>query len=290
MKWPEPKAITLKDGRKLVYAEFGDSNSDHIAFYHHGWPACRYEAALYDPAAEKLGIRLIAIDRPGMGQSDFLKKRTIPDWPEDLLQLVKALNITKKFHVIGHSGGGPYALACAAKIPDHLAGAIVVAGVSPMTEKQTKEGMRKMNQFLLTIGKYCPPILNAIMKMMHKMTSQPEKLLQSSKDLPEVDRKVIETYLCEFAKGTAEAFSQGTRGATHEGILYSKPWGFDLESITIPVSIWQGDLDVNVPQSNSRLIAERVPNASITIIEGGGHLSIPINQGERILRNIVTSH
>ncbi|MEM8863860.1 MAG: alpha/beta hydrolase, partial [Chloroflexota bacterium] len=134
------KQITLKDGRKLAYSTYGSEPEGKPIFYHHGWPSSRLEGANYGDAATKLNGRLIAVDRPGIGRSDLKPNRKLLDWPDDLSELADQLGIDQ-FYVLGTSGGGPYVAACAYRIPDRLLGAGIVAGLSPMTNPKTKEGM-----------------------------------------------------------------------------------------------------------------------------------------------------
>jgi pimeloyl-ACP methyl ester carboxylesterase len=109
--------ITLKDGRSLGYAEYGFSNGFPILFFH-GLPGSRFEAEKLHAAALKLQVRLIGLDRPGMGLSSHQKNRTILDWPNDISEFTTSLNL-KKFSIVGHSGGAPYVLKTPQKIKKH---------------------------------------------------------------------------------------------------------------------------------------------------------------------------
>jgi len=284
MNFPETQTLHLTDGRKLAFCDIGDPEGIPVLYFH-GWPACRYESILYSEGAKAKNVRLLAVDRPGMGKSDYLRKRTMLDWPADVEALADHLNL-ETFHVLGHSGGGPYALVCAAMIADRIPMATVVAGLSPMADPRTREGMRKLTQFLLSVGRYCPPILSGAMRVMRKMGNDPDKLKNGMKDLPEIDQRIIDKYLSELVELTADCFQNGVRGATQEGVIYSKPWGFDPATIEIPVTIWQGDLDINVPISNSQLLADIIPDAKLNIFEGEGHFSLGVNHGVRIFEAI----
>ncbi len=107
--------IQLPDGRKLSYAEYGDSQGVPVFFFH-GFPGSRFDGEYSGQAAAEMGIRLIAPDRPGMGHSDFQPNRRLLDWPADVGRLADTLGLDK-FGVLGYSGGGPHALACAVRIP-----------------------------------------------------------------------------------------------------------------------------------------------------------------------------
>lgn len=122
--------ITLSDGRRLYYAEHGDSKGKPLFFFH-GWPGSRLRSSFYDSIAKKLHIRIISPDRPGYGLSDYQENRTLLDYPDDIVELADALRI-KKFAVVGVSGGGPYTAVCAYKIPERITKAGIVVGAAPM--------------------------------------------------------------------------------------------------------------------------------------------------------------
>src|SRR5512136_1888696 len=117
--------ITLHDGRTLAYAEYGDPHGKPVFFFH-GSPGSR----LFTPPDEVTKhqhVRLICTDRPGYGASTFQLGRRLLDWPQDINDLAEALRI-KKFYIVGHSGGGPYTLACAYALPDRILAAATLSG------------------------------------------------------------------------------------------------------------------------------------------------------------------
>ena len=133
------RQIKLKDERLLGYSEYGALDGKPV-FYFHGHPGSRRDWSAYDSgnAAAELQARVIAVDRPGHGLSDFKPRRTIPDWPDDVTELAEALNVGR-FAVLGASGGGPYAAACAFKIPQRLAATAIVCGMGPVGRCVAKE-------------------------------------------------------------------------------------------------------------------------------------------------------
>jgi pimeloyl-ACP methyl ester carboxylesterase len=116
------RTIRLRDGRRLGYAEWGDPGGRPLLYFH-GWPGSRVEGRLGDEAAKAKGVGMIALDRPGMGLSDYQPRRTLVDWPDDVIQVAAALGLDR-FAVLGISGGGPYAAACAWKLSEQLTGAV----------------------------------------------------------------------------------------------------------------------------------------------------------------------
>lgn len=142
------QTITLEDGRKLGYAEFGDLQRKPI-FYFHGHRSSRLEPKMYDFEKKQYEVRLIAVDRPGYGVSDFQKDRKLLDWPVDVVELADSLDIDK-FAVLGGSGGGPYVAACAYTIPDRLTTCGIVSGLGPV--KFGKEEMARSGRVELFFG------------------------------------------------------------------------------------------------------------------------------------------
>jgi pimeloyl-ACP methyl ester carboxylesterase len=117
--YPQIQYIQLDDGRKIAYCEYGELQGKPI-FYFHGTPGSRHEPLFGHQAAYENQYRLIAPDRPGFGRSDYQKGRTLLGWADDVMQIADQLGL-ETFGVMGASGGGPHALACAYAIPDRLA-------------------------------------------------------------------------------------------------------------------------------------------------------------------------
>jgi len=272
------QAVTLQDGRALGFAEYGDPIGTPV-FYFHGHPGSRLEYPLFDPedAASELGVRLIAPDRPGHGLSDPQRGRTMLDWPDDVIELADALQIDR-FVVLGVSGGGPFAEACAYKIPQRVTRTAIVCGMGPANAPGTRDGIS-----WIYAGK--PAIVrNLLLKMMvFGMRRDPEKfkqrfLSQMNEALPAPDAGVMSdpALAGPFLDWTfGEALRSGIHGASHDAKLYSKPWGFRLEDITGSVHLWHGEMDLQVLPSVGHSVAETIPNCHATFSTDDGHLSLP---------------
>ncbi|MEM9459347.1 MAG: alpha/beta hydrolase [Myxococcota bacterium] len=279
------QTTTLPDGRRLAYQGFGDPEGRPV-FYFHGWPSSRLDASLFGDLAASAGLRMIGVDRPGIGRSDFQPGRTLLHWPKDVDALADALGL-ERFAVFGVSGGGPYVAACAYAIAERLTSATIVAGLAPMTRSETLRGMPLANRFMLQVGRPLPWLLRGMLSMMHRQISRPGTIERMFATLPPVDRAAIEHLGTKrFAAVLEESYRQGTAGPTHEGRIYASPWGFELEHIPMPVTIWQGELDQNVPPSSGRIFAREIPNAKAHFVPGEGHVSLLVNHGEAILASI----
>ena len=283
----EAQVLKLKDGRNLGYAEFGDMNGTPI-FYFHGYVGSRLEAKLFAEKAVKHGVRVISVDRPGLGLSDFQPDRTLLDWPDDIIELADHLGL-EKFVVGGMSGGGPYAAACAYKIPERLICCGIIAGIGPI-DMSTKDMMRS-NRMLFFFARRMPFMLKLIMKRYKKAFDDPEKIQEKFiNTLLEPDRKLMEDpkNLNIMIEETKEAFHPGVEGAVHEGKIYARPWGFDLKDISpdLQVYLWHGELDVNVPISMGRKMCELIPKCEGKFFSDEAHLSVAFNNIDEILETL----
>ena len=282
--------LTLKDGRRLAYAEYGDPNGKPLFFFH-GMPGSRVEGELTDAVAKKLGVRVIAADRPGYGLSDFVPRRTFLDWPADVLELADALGV-ERFAVAGVSGGGPYVAACALKIPECLTAAGIIAGVGPFDQPDATEGMGATNRFLFGLARRFPWLVRVPMALMSFATRHMGDRMMSgmTRTMPPPDQAALARaeIMALFKRDSSEAFRRGSRGAAWETLMYARRWGFRLEDIAKEVHLWQGELDKNVPPSMGRYQAHAIPNCRATFYPGEGHISLVVDHMEEILGSLMS--
>ncbi len=274
--------MTLTDGRQLGFAEYGIPTGQPILYFH-GLPGSRLEAKHLETFALSNHYRLIGIDRPGMGLSSIDPHRSILSWVDDVEALANYLGI-EKFSIIGHSGGAPFIAACAYKIPHRLHGAAIVAGMAPLEHPDATASLSQGQRIINSAIKIMPWIATGMVKLISIMLRKPNMVKQMMKQMPEVDQVVFRDGA--FIETTLEAFRNGVAGASQEVQLTLKPWGFNVEDIQCPVTIWQGDLDKQAPAGHAKLYAKLIPNAQLTFFKNEGHLSVLINHGEAILRSI----
>jgi pimeloyl-ACP methyl ester carboxylesterase len=279
-------SFELKDGRHLGFAEYGDPDGQPI-FYFHGLPGSRLEAGHLHEVAMANTIRLIGLDRPGMGLSSIESKRSILSWVADVEAFADAMGIAK-FSIIGHSGGTPFVAACAYRIPHRLNGAAIVSGMAPFENPEATASLARGQRLVTSIIKAIPWVANLMMKLTCIMLNKPGMLKQMLKQMPEVDQRIFSEPESSKAiiDATKEAFRNGVSGTAQEIVLTLKPWGFELENITYPITIWQGGMDKQAPEMHARIYAKLIPNAQLTFFKDEGHLSILKNHGEEILRSI----
>lgn len=269
------RALPLRDGRHLGYAEYGRPDGEP-GFYFHGHPGSRLEPQFADEAAAAAGVRIIALDRPGYGLSDFQPGRTILDWPRDVREVADMLGLGR-FAVLGASGGGPYALACAHAMPERVTRAGVISGVGPYDAPGATKGMRWQNRVGFQLGARVPPLARLIMwSMARQVRRRPERTLDAiAQAMSSVDAEVVRRPRVReiLAADIAEAFRHGGRGAALDVVLLGRRWGFRLDGIGPTVFLWQGEADVLVPPAMGRHLAAQIPNCHATFFPGEGHLS-----------------
>jgi pimeloyl-ACP methyl ester carboxylesterase len=271
------KVISLCDGRRLCYAAYGDPDGKPVFFFH-GLPGSRRQRHPDNSIAIKLGARIIAIDRPGYGLSDFQQGRQLLDWPDDVAQLANALKIDK-FAAIGVSGGGPYLLACAYKMPERLTSATTISGMGPTDNPDAIKGMLPSMRLGLDIAPRVPwgfvrLALDPVAKLVSRNPLGAKKLMPSS--APEVDKKAYaRTDIQEVDRqDLSEAYRNGTQGAIWEVVLLASPWGFRLEDIHTKVFLWHGEEDTTVPQHMGRYVARTLSDCKARFYPGEGHTLI----------------
>lgn len=283
----------LPDGRRLGYDEYGSSDGKSM-FYFHGSPSSRVETTLYvnEELLQSLNVRLIAVDRPGMGLSDFQTNRQILDWPQDVIALANHLSM-ERFSILAYSLGGPYGLACAYAIPQRLHKVGIVSGAALFTEpeliKNVNEGTRKF----LTMPREKPFLSRLFLGLALGVIPRiaPNKFIaQANSLLPKPDRPIVAedpAFQKGFIKMLHEAMKQGIRGAYHESLLTVTDWGFRLRDIQSPVQIWHGEEDQNIPVEMARFAATAIPKCEAQFHPNEGHLSLFKKNAEDIFRTLV---
>lgn len=280
----EPSSfLSLKDGRHLGFANYGALDGFPVLFFH-GLPGTRLEAEKLHLAAVALQIRLIGLDRPGMGLSSPQKNRTILDWAEDMKAFASALNLNK-FSMIGHSGGAPYVAACAYAMPENIHKAVIVSGVAPLTYKEAVSSLSIAQKTMNLLIKYCPVLFKLMLKMSCNALENPKRLQSMLKRLPEIDAKILENkqHLASMVLSLKEAFRQNASWVVDDFKLLLKSWGFDLKDIRCPWVVWQGGEDTQAPPRHAEIYKQYVPGARHVFIAKEGHLSILYHYGEQIL-------
>lgn len=271
----EHQAVRLTDGRLLGFAEYGDPAGAPVVFFH-GEVGSRLLGRSLDAEAQRLGLRIVAPDRPGLGFSDFRPGRAIADWPADVVELTAQLGIGR-FAVVGASAGAPYTLACAWKLPGQLTAAVLAGSALPVR-------MRKEAGLLDRSAVWAPWTIRPVMTLLGQVSRRsPDQALVRMResagdaDRPAFDRPETRAML---AHSMAEVFRSGPRGAAHDLRLVTNDWGLPLGEVSIPVEVWHGEADLEVTPANVARLVDALPAGRLNVVAGGGHHLLITHPGE----------
>jgi pimeloyl-ACP methyl ester carboxylesterase len=269
----EDLTLRLRDGRALGYAEYGAAGGTPVLVFH-GSPGARLQVRVAHAPALARGIRIIAPDRPGQGLSTGRRGRAIEDWPDDVRELADLLGITR-FAVVGISGGGPYAAACAWRLPGRVSCAGIISGVVPGAGPELATDLRRRAHGLFDLVLDAPWLMRAAMNLgalpcrrLPRRIFEWVRALAAPQDQAVLGRAEVSATLSASLR---EAFRKGGQGAADELLLLMRPWTVRLEEIQVPVRLWHGEADGIVPVAMGRYLAQTIPNCRAEFIPGGGH-------------------
>jgi pimeloyl-ACP methyl ester carboxylesterase len=270
--------VELPDGRTLEYLIEGDADRPALVL-HHGTPGGAVRCAPLSDAALRLGYRVLTPGRPGYGGSTPHPGRRVADAAADIAALLSLLGIDE-FVTLGWSGGGPHALACAALLPDRCRAAVSMAGVAPCDAAGLDwlAGMGAENRTEFGAALAGPDELTAFMAAAEPEFAHitPATVIDALGDLiSDVDKKALAGPMADYlSESSRHAVSTGIAGWRDDDLAFTTPWGFDPSTITVPVSIWQGDQDRMVPFTHGQWLAAAIPNADPHLLPGEGHISL----------------
>ena len=269
-------SVAVRDGRRLSFAEFGTPHGDAVIWMH-GTPGARrqvpLEARLY---AGLHNVRIIGIDRPGIGTSTPHLYDNILDWAPDLEILADNLGIDR-LRIIGLSGGGPYALAAGAALPDRVIGVGVLGGVAP------RVGPDAIGGGLVAVAPYLAPALRLTRIPLSYLLAAAIRVVRPLGGLgldayaavqPRGDKELLARpeiramFLDDLLNGAR--FQVGAPLA--DAILFTRHWGFEAADVQVPVRWWHGDNDHIIPHRHGVHMAARLPKATFATIDGESHL------------------
>jgi len=280
----------IVNGFRLGYCEVGAAKGKPV-FYFHGLPGSRVEAMVAEEPARERHLRLISLDRPGFGNSDFQPDRCILDWPNTVCDVADQLGIDE-FATIGVSGGGPYALACAYRIPDRLTGVTVCCGVPTHTWLEQAPSAEVAKHIKLLLAQSSPSLtaLGTLIKVVFNLPGGTMLLRIPRRDLPAIDRDTLKIpeIRAVFDDNLREAFRGPVKGILHDIKLLTSDWGFDPAAIALPVRYWHGELDAVVPVEVVRRELSERPHARASYMPADGHFSLVLKRLGVILANLDT--
>ena len=236
----------------------------------HGGLSCGADAALFDKAAHRHGADIIAIDRPGIGRSGPKRVATVASWSSVVGQVADGLHLDE-FAVAGWSAGGPYALACAAAMPERVRQAATLAGMAPL------EGFRDVARLglwadvvLIPAASRQPRIASALLRLARLLPDRyfAWEILRSAGTR---DRDALQDSVSDLVLAVHEATDAGVRGTVDDYRRFGGPWGFDLHTIEQPVTIWHGRQDTLAPIGHAERLHNSLKNSTLRIVASTGH-------------------
>ncbi|MBF6591547.1 MAG: alpha/beta hydrolase [Ktedonobacterales bacterium] len=270
-------SIRLPDGRALGYAEYGAPNGAPV-FFCHGWGASRLTRAPDDALTTATGVRLIGVDRPGIGLSSFQRRRTLLKWPADLAALADALGIAR-FGVLGWSAGAPYALACASRLPERVAVVGIASGTPPLVGPDAPSDLPKQLRQVVMATRLVPWVVRGPLWQWRRAIQRDSTgfLRLAVASLPPCDQRVAELpgMFAMLEENQREAYRQGIAGLAADTRLLARPWGFRLRDLTADaVLLWQGEADMTMPPALARHLERTLPRSQATYYAHEGHYTL----------------
>ena len=276
---PPSLLVRLADGRVIAVEEYGDPAGAPV-FYFHGWPASRLEAGLI----QDVPVRLLSLDRPGYGRSSPQRGRTLLDWPADVAAVADRLGL-KQFHVVGLSGGGPYAAACAYALPDRVLGVSLVCPVPPPRGVHPRApGVG----YLFRLGRH--PVLahrlfSVLRPLLRRRVITPRTLVGNG--LPPADRACLTPELLSgLGRVWREGIGRSVLGALSDAQIYANDWAVPFGDIRVPMTVWHGADDSMIPL-HALAPLEAVSGMTLHIVPDEGHYSLGIRHSGAILRDLL---
>lgn len=282
----------LKTGSRWTVSEFGAPDGRPF-FYFHGFPGSRLEAELADRCARHQQIRLIAVDRPGYGETPFRIRNSIAGWHADVTGLADHYGL-ERFGVMGVSGGGPYALACACFLPNRVSVAGLVCALGPTNRTEVIKEMPFLQRFGLTIAIHSPYLIMPLFYFLMILLSFKPALFLShlSHTTGPADKAALQDDKLRtvLTRSVKEALVAGPRGAWWDLKLYARPWGFALSDVQVPVYLWHGGADHVITASMGRMLTQSLPNCKSHFLAEEGHFSLICNHMHTIVATLARAH
>jgi pimeloyl-ACP methyl ester carboxylesterase len=259
--------ITLPDGRRLHWYEFGDKDGSPV-IYTAGTPVSGLGGASYDQAARAAGLRWISPDKPGYGGSDYQRKRTLISWADDLAALAGHLGLDR-FALAGESGGAPFTLAAAHQLAVRVGVVALIAAGGPISPAE-RAGMKARNRVMNWLARNAPA-LNAVPVAAMRRELAPARRERSLHREMAATPDAAHAGLRIESEAVADALRQGTRATVQELALIKRPWTFPLSEVKPQVHLWHGALDRNAPIAYARRLARQLPDATLHVSDSSGH-------------------
>jgi pimeloyl-ACP methyl ester carboxylesterase len=260
--------VTLADGRKLCWHEFGDPRGLPI-LYTAGTPVSGLGGGVYDEAARAAGLRWLSPDKPGYGGSDYQRKRSVSSWADDLAALADHLGLDS-FALAGESGGVPFTLTAAHLLAGRVSVVALIASGGPIGAAD-RSGQKARNRLMGWLARNAPAFNTIqIMAMRRQLANPARRKRDLDRDLAANPEAAHAALRIEY-EAVADALRPGTRATVQELALIKRPWAFPLSEVKTPVHLWHGARDRNAPVAFARRLARELPDATLHVSDSSGH-------------------
>jgi pimeloyl-ACP methyl ester carboxylesterase len=273
--------LQTRTGRKLEVREYGD-DAGHTVFFFHGLIGSHYQAAYIADQAREHGLRIIAPNRPGVGASEFVERKSPLEAVDDIEDVALALGLFE-FSVIGISGGTPYALATLLRLGSRIRTVTLISGMGPMRLPGALEGMDRRRRLILAVGSRYPQVARRRLRTeLVRFRADPDRFLRrliatwSVSDRQLFKRKEVYDL---FMKDLHQVFTegQGPESLAQELTLY-RNYGFSLKDLPVyrRITLWQGLDDNIVPPAMAWQLIQTLPNGEAHFVPGGHFVAVDI--------------
>ena len=283
-----PRIVRTPDGRRVGVWEYGSPDGFPVLAFH-GNPACGMGFAAAHDAAARLGLRLLAPDRPGIGASSPSTAWTVRSYALTVDDLVAALGI-ERFAVWGYSGGGPYALACGSLLARKMSAVAITSGMGEIGVSARSRDFGVVDQAITWLSSRSPTSARFVLgAAAWGMNALPSAVLLASlphcQSKEQAEARSAPDLLTLGKRTFAEAVRFGAQGMVADYAALSGRWNLDLGQIQPALLIFHGDQDGVVPVAHALDLARRVHGARLTIWTGAGHLA-PLVRADEVLSAI----
>lgn len=281
--------LVMRSGRALEVRQYGASDG-HPTFFFHGLIGSHHQASYIDDQAQRHGLRIIAPNRPGVGCSDFVRRKTALEVVADVEDIAAALALGE-FSVIGISGGTPYALATLRHFGGRVRTATVISGMGPMRLPGALRGMDRRRRLFLDVSARYPQVARktfqqasnrfqtnptGLLDRLVRTWSEPDRVLFRRRDIYDL-----------FLRDLEQVFSQAhaAEGLAQELTIY-RNYGVSLRDLPVDrrVVLWHGLADTIVPPAMAWTMARTLPSCEAHLVPGGHFVAVDI--AERIVARL----
>lgn len=286
--------VATPDGREIDAFVSGPEDAPALVF-HHGTPGSAAVLHFLERAVHAHGLRLVTFSRPGYGGSTRQPGRAVADVAPDTAAILDHFGIAQCV-TAGWSGGGPHALAAAARLPERVAATLVIAGVAPygtggLAGPDFLAGMGEQNVEEFGLAVEGEQALRPWLEPQGAALREPNPAGLTDELatlLPPADLAVLTDELAlDLATNMAVGLTRGVDGWLDDDLAFTKAWGFEFDELRVPTSLWQGTDDLMVPSAHGQWLAVHVPDVQAHLLPGDGHFSVGVGAIDAMLAELV---